>query len=412
MNRFDVAVVGGGILGTATAPALVEGAQGRHRSVLVLEAEDRLAAHQSGHNSGVLHSGLYYKPGSLKARLCVSGAKALHRFCEEEGIACRRVGKLVVATREEDLAPLAELERRGRANGLAGMRRLAAAEIREIEPAAAGIAALHVPEAGIADFPAVVRAYARRVEAAGGRIETGTRLLAATREAAGPGGGPGLVLETTRGAFSCRLLVNCAGLQCDRVARLAGVVPDVRIVPFRGEYYDLAPARRHLVRGLIYPVPDPRFPFLGVHLNRTVADRVEAGPNAVLALKREGYRWRDVSPRDLAATAAWPGFWRMAARHWRTGVEEVWRSWVAAAFVRDLRRLVPDLQGSDLTRGGSGVRAQAVDRQGRLLDDFHILRGPAGTPSLHVLNAPSPAATASLAIGREIATMAREMLPD
>jgi (S)-2-hydroxyglutarate dehydrogenase len=411
--QTDVAVVGGGILGTATALALAEGAVGGRRSVVVLEAEERLAAHQSGHNSGVVHSGLYYKPGSLKARLCVTGARALYRFCEEEGIACRRVGKLVVATRAEELPKLDELERRGRANGLAGLRRLDVAGIREIEPAAVGIAALHVPESGVADFPAVVRAYARRVQAAGGEVWTGARLLGVRRDAGVGGTGAGVVLETSRGALACRLLVNCAGLQSDRVARLCGERPDVRIVPFRGEYYEIGPPGRDLVRGLIYPVPDPRFPFLGVHLNPTVDGRVEAGPNAVMALKREGYRWRDVSPRDLAATAAWPGTWRLAAKFWRTGIEEVWRSLVRAAFLRDLQRLVPGLRDTDLQRGGSGVRAQALDRDGGLVDDFRILRGaPGGIAALHVLNAPSPGATASLAIGGEIAAMAREMLPD
>ena len=411
MIETDVAVVGGGILGTATAMALAEGVAGARRAVVVLEAEERLAAHQSGHNSGVVHSGLYYKPGSLKARLCVEGARALYRFCEAEGIACRRVGKLVVATRAEELPKLDELERRGRANGLAGLRRLDTAGIREIEPAAAGIAALHVPEAGVADFPAVVRAYARRVQAAGGEVWTGARLLGVRRDVGM--GVAGMVLETSRGEVACRLLVNCAGLQSDRVARLCGERPDVRIVPFRGEYYEIGPPGRDLVRGLIYPVPDPRFPFLGVHLNPTVDGRVEAGPNAVLALKREGYRWRDVSLRDLAETAAWPGTWRLAARFWRTGVEEVWRSWVRAAFLRDLQRLVPGLQDGDLRPGGSGVRAQALARDGGLVDDFRILRGaPGGIAALHVLNAPSPGATASLAIGREIAAMAGEMLPE
>jgi L-2-hydroxyglutarate oxidase len=394
----DVAVVGGGVVGIATALALC----GEGRSVVVLEAEERLAAHQSGHNSGVIHSGLYYKPGSLKARLCTTGAAALYRFCEEEGIAHRRTGKLVVATRADELPRLDELERRGRANGLAGLVRLGSAEqIREIEPHAVGIAALHVPESGIVDYPAVVQACARRIEAAGGRIAIGARVLGVAPE---PGG---LVVETARGAFGCRLLVNCAGLQADRVARLCGVEPDVRIVPFRGEYLELVPERRPLVRALIYPVPDPRFPFLGVHLTRTVTDQVEAGPNAVLALHREGYRWRDVSPRDLLDTASWPGFWRLMGRIWRPAAGEVWRSAVRAAFVASLRRLVPELTGRDLVPGGSGVRAQALDRQGRLVDDFHVLTGER---ALHVLNAPSPAATAALAIGRHLAGAAAKAL--
>ncbi len=399
-TSFDVAIVGGGLVGTGTALALA-GRLGRDIRVVVLEAEESLAAHQSGHNSGVIHSGLYYKPGSLKARLCVVGAADLYRFCAEEGVACQRTGKLVVATREEELPALAELERRGAANGLTGLTRLGPEEIRRIEPHAAGIAALHVPQSGIADYPGVARAYARRIVAAGGQVVTGARVTGIVRSSGRTR------VETARGTFDCALLVNCAGLQADRVARLSGVLPEVRIVPFRGEYFDLVPARRELVRGLIYPVPDPRFPFLGVHLTRTVSGGVEAGPNAVLALKREGYRWSDVSIRDVVETAGWPGFWRMLRRTWRTAAGEVWRSAVRRAFVGDLQKLVPELVDADLVRGGSGVRAQALDRAGRLVDDFHVERGEG---SLHVLNAPSPAATASLAIGRYIAGLAAEAL--
>jgi L-2-hydroxyglutarate oxidase len=369
--------------------------------VVVLEAEDRVAAHQSGHNSGVIHSGLYYKPGSLKARLCVEGARALYRFCAEEGIAHQRCGKLVVATRPDELPRLDELERRGQENGLVGVRRLGPEEIREIEPHAAGIAALHVPETGIADYPGVARAMAGRIEARGGRVATGARVRTVRRD------GAGLVVETARGAFSAALLVNCGGLQADRVARLCGADPGLRILPFRGEYYQLTPERRSLVRGLIYPVPDPRFPFLGVHLTLMVNGGVEAGPNAVLALKREGYRWRDVSLRDVAGTAAWPGFWRLAARYWRTGAYEVRRSLLKGAFVRDLQRLVPEIRPADLHRAGSGVRAQALDEKGGLVDDFRIVRSER---AIHVLNAPSPAATASIPIGEEIAAMAAEAL--
>ncbi|HEX4964375.1 MAG TPA: L-2-hydroxyglutarate oxidase [Thermoanaerobaculia bacterium] len=397
MDPLDVAVAGGGLVGLGTAMALA----GRGLKVVVLEAEDRVAAHQSGHNSGVIHSGLYYKPGSLKARLCVEGARALYRFCEEEGIAHQRCGKLVVAVQPEELPRLDELERRGKANGLAGVRRLGPREIREVEPHAAGIAALHVPETGIADYPAVARAYARRIEAQGGRVVTGARVLGVHRN------GSGLAVETTQGDFAASLLVNCAGLQADRVARLCGADPGLRILPFRGEYYQLVPERRSLVRGLVYPVPDPRFPFLGVHLTRMVGGGVEAGPNAVLALKREGYRWRDVSLRDLAGTAAWPGFWHLAARYWRTGAYEVRRSLMKSAFVRDLQRLVPEIRPADLHRAGSGVRAQALDEKGGLVDDFHIVRGER---AIHVLNAPSPAATASIRIGEEIAAMAAEAL--
>jgi (S)-2-hydroxyglutarate dehydrogenase len=395
-SSCDVVVVGGGLLGLATAMAL----SGRRR-VTVLEAEERLAAHQSGHNSGVIHSGIYYKPGSLKAALCAEGARAMFRFCAEEGIAHERCGKLIVATSADELPRLDELERRGAANGLAGVRRLTGAEIRDFEPHATGIAALHVPATGIADYPAVARAYARRIAAAGGRVLTGARLTGVRRD------GPGLVAETAAGAVAARLLVNCAGLQSDRVARLCGADPEVRIFPFRGEYYDMDPARRSLVRGLIYPVPDPRFPFLGVHLTRRVDGSVEAGPNAVLALKREGYRWRDVSLRDAAAIAAWPGFWHLAARFGRIGAYEVRRSLSKGLFVRDLRRLVPEIAAADVHRAGSGVRAQALDARGGLLDDFRIVRGER---AIHVLNAPSPGATASIPIGERIAAMAAEEL--
>ena len=392
---FDTVVAGGGLLGLSTAMALSRAGQ----KVVVLEAEERLAVHQSGHNSGVIHSGLYYKPGSLKATLCVEGARAMFRFCEEEGIAHERCGKLVVATAPDEIPRLDELERRGKANGLAGVRRLGPGEIPEVEPHAAGIAALHVPETGIADYPAVARAYGRRIEAAGGQVLTGARLTGVRRD------GPRLVAETSRGTYSGTLLVNCAGLQADRVARLCGAEPDVRICPFRGEYYDLVPERRSLVRGLIYPVPDPRFPFLGVHLTRRVDGTVEAGPNAVLALKREGYRWRDVSLRDAASTVAWPGFWHLAARFMGIGVYEVRRSLSKGLFVRDLQRLVPEIRPADVHRAGSGVRAQALDAKGGLLDDFRIVRSER---AIHVLNAPSPGATASIPIGEKIAAMARE----
>lgn len=395
--RCDAAVVGAGLVGLATALALA----GRGLTVAVLEAEDRLAAHQSGHNSGVIHSGLYYKPGSLKARLSVAGARALYQLCAEDGIAHQRCGKVVVATEASELPRLEELERRGAANGLIGLRRVGPEELRELEPHAAGIAALHVPETGIVDYKVVAAAYARRVEARGGTVRTRARVTAVRSEAGG------LLVETARGAVRARLLVNCGGLQCDRVARLAGAAPEVRIVPFRGEYYDLRPAARSLVRGLIYPVPDPRFPFLGVHLTRRVDGSVEAGPNAVLTWRREGYRKGSFAPRDAASILGYPGFWHLAARHWKTALMEIRRSWSKARFARDLARLVPAITPADLTAGGSGVRAQAVDAQGNTLDDFHLVASPR---ALHVLNAPSPGATASLAIGEELARRAVELL--
>jgi (S)-2-hydroxyglutarate dehydrogenase len=397
----DIAVIGGGLVGLATAMAL---GKAGHR-VTVLEAEDRVATHQSGHNSGVIHSGLYYKPGSLKAAFTTAGSRALFRLCEEEGIAHDRCGKLVVATRPGELPALEELHRRGQANGLAGVRRLRAEEIAEVEPHATGIAGLHVPETGIVDYQGVARAYVRRIEASGGRVVTGARVIGVQRGVHKDG--LGLVVETAREAVPCSLVVNCAGLQSDRVARLCGVHPTVRIVPFRGEYYDVVPARRSLVRGLIYPVPDPRFPFLGVHLTRRVDGTVEAGPNAVLALKREGYRWRDVSPRDVLATASWPGFWKLAAHHARIAVYEVRRSISKSLFVRDLQRLVPEIRPEDVHRAGSGVRAQALDAKGGLVDDFRIERSER---AIHVLNAPSPGATASIPIGERIAAMALESL--
>ena len=394
-----IVVVGGGIVGLATAYALV---QHERRSVLVLEAEDHLAAHQSGHNSGVIHSGLYYRPGSLKARTCRVGRELLYRFCDAAGIPHRRTGKLVVATRPAELPALARLEERGRANGLHDLRRLGPAEIEEVEPAArGGVAGLWVPETGVVDFARVVEALAAQVRQAGGEVLTGARVRAIRRD------GAGLTIESAAGEFRAALLVNCAGLQADRVARLAGAEPGVTIVPFRGEYYELVAARRPLVRAAIYPVPDPALPFLGVHFTRTIADRVEAGPNAVLAWARDGYRRWDVSWRDIAGTLSYGGFWRMARTHWRAGVAELGRSYSKRLFVRALRRLIPEIRTADLVPAGSGVRAQAVDAAGRLLDDFHIVETPA---AIHVLNAPSPAATASLAIGREVAALATRQL--
>lgn len=429
-----VVVVGAGIVGLAAARELAE----RGRPVLVLEAEDRIAAHQSGHNSGVVHSGLYYRPGSFKARLCVAGREALERFCVEEGVPHRRTGKLVLATSPEELPRLDELERRGRANGLAGLERLGAGALRERHPEAGGVAGLWVPQTGVVDFPGVARALARRLEAAGGTIRTGARVERVeggpptTRE---PGPARGLRLRLAGGeAVEAGLLVNCAGLQADRVARLAGARPDVRIVPFRGDYRELAPEARRLVPVPVYPVPDPRFPFLGVHLTPTVDGRVEVGPNALLAPHRRAYRrgdplaaglfrWRGrrsrersslrnddrtAAPlRDLLETLAYPGFWCLVGLHWRAGAAEAARAVSERRFLRDVRRLVPGVEAEHLRPGGRGLRAQALDRRGRLVDDFRIVQGER---AVHVLNAPSPAATASLAIGREIADLVEERL--
>ena len=397
-SRFDVVIIGGGIVGMATAMALLR--QFRTRLV-VIEAEDRLAAHQTGHNSGVIHSGLYYKPGSLKARLCAEGREAMYAFCNEHGIAHERCGKLVVATRESELPALNELERRGRANGLDGMLRLTRSQLREYEPHVSGIEGLFVPQTGIVDYKAVTRAYGEVVASLGGEVRTNAAAKSIRRI------GGGLVVQTTRGDIECRGLVNCAGLQSDRVARMCGVEPDVRIIPFRGEYYELVPQRAGLVRNLIYPVPDARFPFLGVHFTRMIGGGVEAGPNAVLALARHGYGWSRISPADMASTATFPGFWRMARKYWKTGFGEVHRSLSKRAFLAALRRLIPELNLEDLKPGGSGVRAQAVERSGALVDDFRIKQSE---NMVHVLNAPSPGATASISIGRYIAEAAAEPL--
>lgn len=390
LTEPDVAIVGGGIVGLATSLALLES----HRlSVLVLEAEGGVGEHQTGHNSGVIHAGVYYQPGTLKAELCRSGLELMYRFCEDEGIPHRRCGKLVVAVDPRELAALDAIADRGLRNGVR-LRRIPGGQIAEFEPNAVGMAGLWVEETGVVDYRIVAQAIRKRIERLGGLVRTGSEVVAINRR------GGRYRLETTSGAVSSRLLVNCAGLQSDRVARLAGADPEVRIVPFRGEYYRLRPSSDHLVRGLIYPVPDPGMPFLGVHFTRGITNRVEAGPNAVLATKREGYRRGDFSLRDLADWATFPGFWRMGLKHWRSGIDEVRRSLSRPRFVESLRRLVPAIAESDLEVGGTGVRAQAVDRNGGLLSDFRFLEQEG---ALHVLNAPSPAATASLAIGRFIA---------
>jgi (S)-2-hydroxyglutarate dehydrogenase len=393
-RTHDVAVIGGGVVGCATAMALLQ----RHTlSLVVLEAESHLAAHQTGNNSGVIHSGLYYKPGSLKATNCVTGREALYRFCAEHGIAHDRCGKVVVATDPAEIPRLDELERRGRANGLEAIRRLRPEEILEHEPHCTGIDGLWVPYTGIVDYTAVTEAYAHIVQERGGEVTTGARVVAFRRD------GDAFVLETTAGRVRCRAIVNCAGLQSDRVARLCGVRPGLQIVPFRGEYYEIVPDKQHLVRNLIYPVPDPAFPFLGVHFTRMIEGGVEAGPNAVLAFKREGYTKWSVSPKDTLGFAFYPGFWRMASQHWRMSLGEMHRSWSKKAFVKALQRLLPELTMADVHPAGAGVRAQALEPSGKLVDDFRIVEA---ARQVHVLNAPSPAATASISIGESIAGMA------
>lgn len=396
--NFNIAVIGGGAVGLATAMALAR----QHRpSLVVLEAEDRLAAHQTGHNSGVIHSGLYYKPGSLKAKLCTEGRELMYRFCEEQGVVHERCGKIVVALDEGELPRLDELQRRGVANGLADLRQLSVEELRVYEPHVAGIAGLHVRETGIVNFAQVTEKYAQVVRSLGGEVRTGCRVIGVTSKP------DGIILHTSGGDVRCRGLINCGGLQCDRIACMCGVEPGVRIVPFRGEYYKLAPEAHSLVRNLIYPVPDPAFPFLGVHFTRMARGGIEAGPNAVLALSRHGYTWGCINAGDLAGTCAFPGFWRMAWKYWRMGAGEVRRSLSRKAFLRALQRLLPELRLEHLQPGGSGVRAQALERSGAMVDDFRIQFAPR---MVHVLNAPSPAATASIAIGRYIAQQAADVL--
>jgi len=396
----DIAVVGAGILGLAVARELAHRHPGQR--VVVLERESTLAEHQTGHNSGVAHAGIYYAEGSLKARLCVKGVRELAHYCEAHGVPYERCGKVIVALDAGELPGLAELERRGAANGVPGLRRLDAAGLRAVEPHAAGIAALHSPETAIVDFPGVARALAGDVRAAGGEILTGAAVRHVDVRAAGGSGAPSrrIVLRHAGGELAAGFAVFCAGLWSDRLARLAGADPDPRIVPFRGAYLRLATDRRELVRGLIYPVPDPRLPFLGVHLTRHLGGDVLVGPTALLAPARDAYSLRAIRRRDLGETLLWPGTWRLARRWWRTGVTELHHAVSPAALTRAAARYVPALEPGDAAFAWAGVRAQALGRDGRLVDDFvfsHTER------ALHVRNAPSPAATAALAIARHVA---------
>ena len=387
----DLAIVGGGIVGLATAREIL-GRYPRLRLV-VLEKEPVLGQHQSGHNSGVIHSGLYYAPGSLKARLCAEGRQRLYAFCDEQGIPYRRVGKVVVALDEAELPRLEELYRRGTANGVPGLEMIGRERLGEMEPHVAGLKAILSPITGIVDFGQVVQAYARQVRERNGEIRTACGVSAIARR------GEWVLLRTTQGVVQTRALITCAGVYSDRLARMTGGEPDPRIVPFRGDYYILRPERQALVRGNVYPVPDPAFPFLGVHFTPRMSGEVWLGPNAVLAFAREGYHKTDVNVADLAETLTYPGFLRLARRYWRTGLGELWRSVSKAAFVRALQRLLPDIRAEHLEAAPAGVRAQAVARDGGLVDDFLIQEHGR---VVNVLNAPSPAATASLAIGRQV----------
>ena len=396
-HEADLLIIGAGIVGLATALQATRRFPAMH--IVVVEKQSRVAAHQTGHNSGVIHSGLYYKTGSLKARNCVAGAASMKRFCAENGIPYEECGKLVVATSAEEVPRLEVLHQRGNDNAVPGLRMLGRDEFREIEPHCEGLRALQVPSTGIVDYTVVAQKYAELIERAGGEIVLRAKVVG-LRENNGSN-----IVETSASVFRARYVINCAGLYSDSITRMAGVQTNLEIVPFRGEYYEVRPERRSLVKNLIYPVPDPRFPFLGVHFTRRVNGSVEAGPNALLAFRREGYTGADPDLSEAVEMLGFSGFWKMAKKYWQKGLAEQYRSWVKASFTKALQKMVPELQESDLAQGGSGVRAQAVDRNGNLVDDFHFVHSGR---MIHVCNVPSPAATASLEIGREIGDMMAE----
>ncbi len=388
---YDFAIIGGGIVGLSVGMAL--GKRYPDCKILLLEKESQWAFHQTGNNSGVIHSGVYYKPGSFKAKFCRDGCESMVNFCQEHDIPHEVCGKVIVATEEKELPLLENLYQRGLQNGIP-VARIAAEEVKEYEPYVNCLAGIRVHSTGIADYKKVAQKYAELIEQQGGDLRLNTRVLKIKSTAQGQ------VVETNQGDFSARFVVNCAGLQSDRVAKLGGVDPQAKIVPFRGEYYELTPEKRYLVKGLIYPVPNPDFPFLGVHFTRMIDGTVHAGPNAVLSLKREGYKKTDFDLRDFAEVMAFPGFWKLAAKHYDEGFKEIVRSFSKAAFVHSLQRLIPDVQMDDVIPTHAGVRAQALMDDGKLVDDFLIIPGDR---SIHVCNAPSPAATSSLEIGKAVA---------
>lgn len=392
-TTVDVAVIGGGIVGLATARELLQ--RNPVLKLVIIEKEASVAAHQSGHNSGVVHAGIYYKPGSLKAKLSVSGHAAMLRFCEERGIPYRRCGKVIVALNDDELPRLYDLYERGQTNGVKGLELIDGDQLREIEPHVNGIKAIHSPNTAIVDYAEVARVYAQDIREAGGTIVTNCEVLELVQRR------NSTTLVTTQGHVDARHVITCAGLQSDRISQSDNHEGDsVRIIPFRGSYYTLRPDRRHLVNGLVYPVPDPRFPFLGVHFSPTMSGEIWVGPNAVLAFAREGYRRTDINPADLFDTLTFPGFWKLAATYWRMGALEMFRDYVKNAYVKTAQQYIPELHAAELIPGPSGVRAQALTAAGSLVDDFRFVHAPG---VIHVQNAPSPAATASLMIGAMIA---------
>lgn len=392
---YDITIIGGGIVGLATALKLK--ASNPFLNILLLEKENELAKHQTGNNSGVIHSGLYYKPGSLKATNCIHGYHLLIDFCREHEIPFDLCGKIVVASDETELPLLENLYQRGQQNGLQNLKKLKKEELKDYEPHVAGLAGIFVPQTGIIDYKIVANKYGQLIQEKGGLINLGERVLDIQSSE------DKSVVITQKSSYSTRLVINCAGLYSDKVARMKVPELNVKIIPFRGEYYKLKKEKEYLVKNLIYPVPDPNFPFLGVHFTRMAKGGVEAGPNAVLAFRREGYKKSDISFSELGETLAWPGFQKVAAKYWRTGFGEMYRSFSKGAFTKALQKLIPEIQEADLVEGGAGVRAQACDRNGGLVDDFMILEEK---KVINVCNAPSPAATSSLAIGETVAALA------